>query len=84
MFHLGFQDKRRRGGFVHLQLAVSPPRVKPYSLFIGWPRRGKTSITKRRLSFRWPKFSVIQVGPFLDKVSILAAAHGVLNQLLNR
>ena len=84
MFHLGFQDKRRRGGAMHLQFAVSLPRVRPYSLFVYWSRRGRTSITKRRLSFRWPQFGVIQVGPFLDRASILTMARGAMNAILNR
>jgi len=84
MFHLGFQNKRRRGGAISLQFAVMLPRVKPYSLFINWCRRGKTSITERRLSFRWPRLRVIQVGPFLDRASILTMARGAMNAILNR
>lgn len=90
MFHLGYQDKRSGtertggGGALSLQLCVMLPRVKPYSLFINWCRRGKTSIIKRRLSYRWPRLRVIQVGPFLDRASILTMIRGALKGILNR
>ena len=82
-FQLGFHHRRNQGSAV-LQLAAIPLNRAPFTLSIVWKRRGKTSLMKRRLSYRWPMIRYHRWGVLLDRVTVKEAFRCVVLTLLNR
>jgi len=82
-FQLGFHHRGNQGSAV-LQLAAIPLNHEPFTLSIAWKRRGKTSLIKRRLSYRWPVIRYRRWGVLLDRVTVKEALRCVALTLLNR